>query len=171
MQILKNIFIVVLLVFPNFGFAQTKDLLFYQTLAAQNNATIKENKNLKQFNLLQKDLQIAQFKKPQISVSADYLLAPYFFNNNQFLSVSQNPEKKSFGYDNAITNGGLYAAQLNANLPLLNGGFLKSYNDLNNIQNQLAQNNIDQTVHDLFKMVSDQYVAVYQLQLQINNQE
>jgi outer membrane protein TolC len=108
----------------------TTVLLFFTTLlTAQNNLDFyiekayKNNFNINDlaYQIKFKNLDIskieAQYNKPKVFVSADYLFAPYFNNNGQF--VSTNPSNKAIGYDVGITNGGDYSALLNAELPLL----------------------------------------------------
>ena len=152
-------------------FAQQRDLQFYQSQAHCNNPTLKENNNLQLFNNLQNNLTLAQYRKPQVNITADYLFAPFFFNNWQFISITQNPEKNAFGYDVGLSNGGLYATQLNASFPLFTGGIIKTYQKQNQIQNQLLQNSNSQLLHNLDKNISDQYIAVYQLQQQESYQQ
>ncbi|MFK5889627.1 MAG: TolC family protein [Flavobacteriaceae bacterium] len=109
----------------------TTILLFFTTLlTAQNNLNFyiekayKNNLNLNDiaYQIKFKNLDIskieAQYNKPKIFVSADYLFTPYFNNNGQL--VSTNPSNKAIGYDVGITNGGNYSALLNAELPILN---------------------------------------------------
>ena len=151
--------------------AQQHDLPYYQTQAHLNNPTVEENNNIQLFNNLQNDLTLAQFRKPQINLTADYLFAPYFNNNGQFIAITTNPEKNAYGYDIGLSNGGLYATQLNVSFPLFNGGIIKTYENQTLIQNQLLQNNNSQILHDLDKTISDQYIAVYQVQLQSTYQQ
>jgi outer membrane protein TolC len=153
------------------AFAQQRDLQFYQSQAHASNPVLKENNNLQLFNNLQNDLSIAQFRKPQVNISADYLFAPFFNNNGHAISITTNPEKDAYGYDVSLSNGGLYATQLNVSVPLLTGGIAKAYDQQVLSQNQLLQNNNSQLLHDLDKNISDQYIAIYQLQEQESYQQ
>lgn len=148
--------------------AQQHDLSFYIQAAHQNSPVLKELENSQKINLLQNDLTAAQYKKPQVNFTADYLFAPYFFNRGQFMVVTSNPEKNAYGYDIGLSNGGLYATQLNISAQLFTGGILTTYTNQINAQNNLLQNNIKQTEHDLDKTVSDQYVMAFQLEQQVN---
>lgn len=124
-------------------------ILFCSSISAQNNLNYYiENAFKNNLDLTNLDYQIkyknlnnskinAQYKTPKIFVSADYLLAPYFNNNGQFIST--NPSPKAIGYDAGITNGGNYSALINTELPLLNRKLvsnLKSKNtlDINTIK-------------------------------------
>ena len=153
------------------AFAQQHDLLFYQSQAHANNPTLKENTNLQLFNNLQNNLTLAQYNKPQVNLTADYLFAPYFSNNGKFIAITTNPDKNAYGYDVGLSNGGLYATQLNAYFPLFTGGIIKTYLKQTLIQNQLLQNNNSQLLHFLDKNISDQYIATYQLQQQESYQQ
>ena len=146
--------------------AQHRDLSFYQTTANTNSPEIKENINLQKFNLFQVDLIKAQNQKPQINFTADYLFAPFLFNNGKFLSITPSPDSKSFGYDAALTDGGLYAAQLTFTKSLFNKKTVQALLDLNRFENQSLQITQTQLQHDLAKNVNDAYISVYQAQMQ-----
>ena len=147
--------------------AQQRDLSFYQNTAHQNNPAIKENTNLQQYNVLQNDFTLAQFRKPQLNFTADYLFAPFFSNNGQVISITSNPDSKAFGYNAGLTNGGLYAAQLNASVPLITGKIVNSYFKQTSIQNRLLKNENLKLIHELDKNVSDQYITAYQIQQEV----
>lgn len=153
------------------AYSQQHDLLFYQTQAHANNPTQKENSNLQLFNNLQNNLTLAQYRKPLVNLTADYLFAPYFNNNGKFIAITTNPDKNAYGYDVGLSNGGLYATQLNASFPLFTGGIIKTYQKQTLIQNQLLQTNNSQLLHDLDKNTSDQYIAIYQLEQQESYQQ
>ncbi len=159
------------LVFLITASAQQHDLLFYQARAHENNPALKENNNFQLFNNLQNDITTAQFRKPQVNITADYMFAPFFANNGKPISVTTNPDKNAFGYDVALSNGGIYATQLNAFLPMFTGSLIKTYKRQNLVQGQLLQNNNSQLLHDIDKNISDQYVFVYQLQQQVAYQQ
>jgi outer membrane protein TolC len=146
--------------------AQQRDLSYYQKTANTNSPEIKENINLQKFNLFQIDLIKAQTQKPQVNFTADYLFAPFFFNNGKFLSITPNPSSKAFGYDAALTDGGLYAAQLTVSKSLFNRKSLQALLDLNRFENQKLQINQTQLQHELAKNVNDAYISVYHAQQQ-----
>lgn len=164
---MKNIFLVVfiILIYQSIP-AQQRDLSYYQSAAKTNSPEIKENINLQKFNLFQNDIIKAQNQKPQINLTADYLFAPFFFNNGKLMSITPNPDAKSFGYDAAITDGGLYAAQLGITKSLFNKKTVNALLDQNRFLNQSLQINQTQLQHDLAKNVNEAYVSVYQSQQQ-----
>jgi outer membrane protein TolC len=152
-------------------YAQDRTLEYFINQGITNNSGIIENNNLQQYNALQNSINIAQYRKPQISITADYLFAPYFFNNGQFISITPHPEKGAYGYDSGITNGGLYSALLNATFPLISGNAAANSNKQNIIQGNQLKNTNKQLVHDLEKSITDQYIGVYQLQQQLIHQQ
>ncbi len=157
-----------ILVISDYLFAQIRDISFYIHQAEQNNTTLKQNERLRKINLLQNDLIIAQNLKPQVYFTSDYLFAPYFNNNGRIISVTPNPEPDAFGYDPGITNGGLYSALLNVEVPLLNSGVSKSLVSQNNIQNQILLLSTKQLIHDIENQVLEKYLNAYSIQLQMN---
>lgn len=152
---------------PLIAKAQTRDITFYINIAEQNSPLIKQNNNLIQINLLQNNLIYAQNIKPQVYLSSDYLFAPYFNNEGKFISITPNPDPKAFGYDPGVTNGGLYEALLNVDIPILNSGFAKALINQNNVQNKILLLSVKQTIHDLQKQVIEQYINTYSLQQQM----
>ena len=97
----------------------------------------------------------AENTSPKAYVSSELLFAPYLNNNGAV--VSTDPQITAIGYDVGITNGGLYAFLLNAELPILNHG---------QVNNLLEQNHLEITtipvVGFLFADVSLQGMRVYQ---------
>jgi outer membrane protein TolC len=146
---------------------QQHDLIFYQNAAHQNNPVINENTNLQKYLVFQNELTVAQFRKIAVNFTADYALAPFFFNKGQFITITQNPDKSAFGYDPALSNGGLYAAQFNAFVPFFNKKTVNAYFKQNSAQASVLQNENAKLIHELDKQVSDQYIGGYQLQQEI----
>ncbi len=170
-RISTGLIFILLLFFFSSTFSQQHDLLFYQSQAHTNDPTLKENSNQQLSNSLQNSLILAQFRKPQVFFTSDYLFAPYFNNNNKLIDITNNPDKSAYGYDVGLTNGGLYSSQLNGTLPLLSGGLIKIYQKQNQVQNKILQNNYNQLLHILDKNIIDQYISAYQIQLQTEYQK
>ncbi len=110
-------FTFILLFFSNLLTAQN-NLNFYIAQAYKNNLDLADLSYRVKYKNLNNSKIEAQYKKPKLFISADYLFAPYFNNNGQL--VSTNPSNKAIGYDVGITNGGNYSALLNTEIPLLN---------------------------------------------------
>ncbi len=164
---MKNLFIAILIILNSFSLsAQNRDISYYQSVAKTNSPEIKENVNLQKFNLFQNDIIKAQNQKPHVNFTADYLFAPFFLNNGKFMSIAANPDSKSFGYDAAITDGGLYAAQVGVTKSLFNKKTINALLEQNRFENQSLQIGQTQLQHDLAKNVNDAYIAVYSAQQQ-----
>lgn len=162
----KLLFALLIIANSYFLSAQNRDLSYYQSAANTNSPEIKENVNLQKYNLFQIDLIKAQFQKPQVNLTADYLFAPFFFNGGKFISIASNPDSKAIGYDAAITDGGLYAAQVSISKTLFNRKTINALIEQNQLENKSIQLNQTQIQHDLEKNVNEQYILVYQLQSQ-----
>ncbi|WP_256389275.1 TolC family protein [Mucilaginibacter sp. PPCGB 2223] len=145
--------------------AQQLDLNYFIDHALKNDPGIKQNINQQQFYDLQTRLINAQNKAPQVNFTSDYLFVPYFGGGRPF-TISPNPPDGSFGYDPALTNGGLYATQLNVSYNLFNKGIINNLQEQNNNQAAINSNAKAQLEHDLRKAVTDQYILVYQFQQQ-----
>ncbi|MCB0749296.1 MAG: TolC family protein, partial [Ignavibacteriae bacterium] len=139
-------------------FAQN-NLDFYTNKAIENNASIIKLYNQNKINKLQIDLNYAQNSDFQISLTSNYLFAP-FFNNSGGL-ISTNPDINAIGYDAGITNGGLYSAQINVDKNIFNGAAIDALNNRQIIQEESIENNIELAKRDLIKQVTDQYLQTY----------
>ncbi|MEP6712613.1 MAG: TolC family protein, partial [Ferruginibacter sp.] len=153
-------------IFPFHSIAQQKNLDFFITQAIGNNPVLIENSNLQQNFQLQNEIINAQNKKAQVSFTADYLFAPFFFDNGRPISITSNPSPKAYGYDVGITNGGLYSAQINAALPILNTVIINNLYQQNKAQAAVSANSRLQVEQDLKKNITEQYILAYQYQVQ-----
>ena len=163
-----NRFICLILFFivPYMLQAQNKNINYFLTEGLKNNPTLVENTNLQQFFQLQNEFITAQNKKPQINFTTDYLFVPTFFSNGRVISVTSNPSPKAVGYDAALTNGGLYAAQVNVAVPLFNNAIVKPLYEQNKIQGAISAYSRKQVEQDLKKSIIDQYLITFQFQEQ-----
>lgn len=160
--------LIVLFLLPFLLMAQNKNIGYFINEGLKNSAAIAENSNLQQFFQLQNDIITAQNKKPQVNFTADYLFAPFFFNDGRVISITANPSPKTYGYDAGLTNGGLYAAQVNLAIPLFNNEIVKPLYQQNKIQSQVSANSRRQLEQDVKKNIIDQYIITYQFQEQKN---
>ncbi|WP_448699196.1 TolC family protein [Mucilaginibacter sp. AW1-3] len=145
--------------------AQQLDLNYFIDHALKNDPGIRQNINQQQFYTLQTRMINAQNKAPQVNFTSDYLFVPYF-GGGRALTISPNPPADAFGYDPALTNGGLYATQLNLSYNLFNKGIINNLQEQNNNQAAINSNAKAQLEHDLRKAITDQYIQVYQFQQQ-----
>jgi outer membrane protein TolC len=162
------IFNCVLMGLAGHSFAQQRNLDYFLTSALQNDPNIRQNINQQQFYNLQRQLIIAQNKLPQVTATSDLLLAPNFGDGRGiFIATSKNPpSNNAFGYDYNVTNGGLYAGQVNFALNLFNKRLINTLQQQNIAQADINNNARGQIEHDVKKNVTDQYVQVYQSQQQ-----
>lgn len=135
------------------------NLQFYLNTAKQNSPTLKENTNLLRINELNKSLNESQYKLPQISLTSNYLFAPYFNNNGKIISA--NPDPNAIGYDAGITNGGLYSAQINIEKNIFNGGFTVALQNQSNIQQAQYKYGYELESRNLKKQITEQYLNAY----------
>jgi outer membrane protein TolC len=154
--------IILLCLLPGMLFAQ-RGLNYFLAKAADNSPALYEYHNLQSANQVQKKLIAAQNSAFQLSISGDYLFAPYFNNNGNL--VSTNPSLDAFGYDIGVTNGGLYSAQINLERSIFNGRALKALNRQVQIQGETYQYDYDLEKQNLEKEVTDQYLNAYQFLL------
>ena len=162
----QPVFLWILFVVSFSATAQKKALDFFVAEGLKTNPLLLENTNLQQNFQIQREIIAAQNKKPQISFTADYLFAPFFFDNGKPINITHDPSPKAYGYDAGITNGGLYAAQLNAAIPLFNTSIIKNLYDQNKILADISVNRRKQTEYDVTKSIIDQYIITYQFQQQ-----
>ncbi len=146
---------------------QANNFEFYLSKALENNPNLKENTNFIKLNLTDKNIALAQFKKPQVNISSQYLFAPYFFNNGRVISITNYPEYNAYGYNSNVTNGGLYSVQLNASIPLLTKNIINPRVDQLSVANLAIQNNRKILEHDLRKNIFEEYVNVYTAQQEL----
>ena len=71
------------------------------------------------------------------------------------------PRGTKWGYDEAITNGGLYSALLGASVPMFNGGRKRSQLDAIAVQGETVRTSAANTVLDLRRAITAQYITTY----------
>jgi outer membrane protein TolC len=139
-----------------------RSLEYFIQKAAENSPTLKEYQNLRSINKVQGDLNRAQNSAFQISLTGDYLFAPYF--NNPGGLVTTDPSPDATGYDINLTDGGLYSAKINLERNVLNGGITGVLDRQIRIQDDQYQHAFSLERHSLEKQVIDQYLNALQLQ-------
>ena len=137
------------------GFAQ-EGLDFYLSEAQNNSPLLKDYRNQVLANQIDSLRLLASFK-PQITA----------VTNNSYY-----PNLGSFGYDNAISNGGNYTAQIFVNKALIPKRNLANQLETITLQSAGIQANTKISQQDLTRTVTAQYVTTYGDYLQIKfNQE
>jgi outer membrane protein TolC len=136
------------------------NLEYFINQAQNNSPAVKDYTNLYLINNLQKRLDEAQNSAYQVSLVGGYLFVPYFNNNGLF--VTANPGPQAIGYDAGITNGGLYAAQINVEKNIFNGPLFNALNDQRLIHGKSYENKSNQEKHNIQKQVTDLYLNALQ---------
>ena len=148
-------------------FSQSRDLNFYLQQGIQNNPVLKEKIGLQSITGIQNQLINAQYHSPQISVTGDYLLSPFFNSNGKAIAITSEPSSDAYGYDVDITNGGLYSALLNVNVPLFTKGITAPLLLQNKTQFDQLGNEQQLVRHELEKHLTDLFIIAFQYQQQI----
>ena len=125
--------------------AQTRSLENYLRIAETNSAVLKAQTY--QFSALALDSS---------EVRAAY--GPQVNGNGQFLYA---PNGARWGYDPAITNGGLYSAVVGAQLPLFNGDRKRTGFDSVAVRGDSLRLANQDTLFELRQRVTDQYINTY----------
>lgn len=145
------------------GFAQT-DLQFYIQKAKDNSPLIKDNKNQSEATKIEMERLKALYTKPQVGITANYLVAPVIAQDNGKTTLQLNPDNptKYFGQDVALTNGGLYQGLIGINQPLFMQSKFKVIADEALINTKVNDNNIRLTNYEIEKIITDQYILCLQ---------
>lgn len=132
--------------------AQQRTLAYYQQQAMALNPSLKDYAN--QLALGSTDsLMIRAAQKPQVNANGQILIEP---------NIDQ------FGYNQAITNGGNYSAQLNVSQPLFNKAILQPKYQSIEIQKQGVRASIRVTKAQLERDIASAYILAYSDQRQLD---
>jgi outer membrane protein TolC len=140
------------------------DLNYYVNAAKENSPLINDNKNQSEANKIEIERLKALYTKPQVTFNAGIAVSPIINRDNggnQF-QVSPSDANNYIGYDIAASNGGIYQGMLNVNQPLFNASKLKMASEQVSVANQINQNAIKLSEHDIEKIVGDQYILCLQ---------
>lgn len=142
----------------------------YLDSARQNSPLINENKNIVKANNLEIERLKALYTKPQIGLSAGYLISPILSTSNGHtsLEINSNGSSDYVGYDLASSNGGQYQALLNITQPLFNTKRVDVLSEQTSVTSKVAENNGALAMHDLEKIITDQYILCLQDLQQLN---
>ena len=129
------------------------NLDYYTDAAVKNSPLLKDYANQILANRLD-SLAIRAQNRPQVNANVNALY---------------EPDYGSFGYDQPITNGGNYAAQIAATQNILNSKILKPLYRQVNIQGQSITNTSKLSEHDLRHNIISQYITVWSDKSQLEN--
>ncbi len=134
------------------GFAQNT-LEYYLNAARANNPAIKQSLSLKEKADLQKKIIKSEYQGPKVYASGDLNYSPLLPNKD---------DSKAIGYDVAITDGGLIAANLNVLQPVFNRQVRETLVKQAQSTGEAGVVQASLSLHQLEKEVTDQYILAWQ---------
>ena len=140
--------------------AQKRDSDFYIGQAKENSPLINQAKNEKKIVSLDMQQMNRILYKPEINVISGFTFSPIISrdnNSNSFHLVSDGATDY-IGHDLALTDGGQYQALVSMRQPLLSGSRYKAYVNKADISQQINENNITLTIHELEQVIGYQYL-------------
>ena len=153
--------LVILLLSCNFFSYSQRSLDYFLQQAGENNPVIKVDSLQALANSIESSRQKTALSGPLVYTEIGFLLSPVVATDHGETSFKLNPSKNLssyYGYDLAITNGGLYRGLLAVDQPLFNGPKLAAVDHQNEVQNALLENHRRLTLHELEKVITDQYL-------------
>jgi outer membrane protein TolC len=136
------------------------NLDYFLSRAVTSSPAILEYADLQSGNQIQQKINRAENSALQVSLTGNYLFAPYF--NNHGTLVTTDPSPEAIGYDINLVDGGLYSAQINLERNILNGKRIGILDRQIRIQSDNLQYSLALEKLALRKEVIDQYLASWQ---------
>ncbi|WP_138994257.1 TolC family protein [Larkinella sp. C7] len=146
-----------------------KALSFYLENARQSSPLIRDNQNQLLGNALEAKRLQALYTKPLVQVTGAVQFAPIFSTDNGGVRPELNSKGASryYGYDLAVSNGGLYQGLVNVTQPISNLFRAKAFAEPFVLASQIGQTVIGLGQHDVERIVTDQYILCLQDRLQV----
>lgn len=146
-----------------------RGLAFYVENAQQTSPLIRDTQNQLQGNSLEAQRLQALYIKPLVQLTGAVQIAPIFSTDNGGVKPELNSHgaDQYFGYDLAVSNGGLYQGLINVNQPLSNLFRAKAFAEPFVLASQIGQTVIGLGQHDVERVVTDQYILCLQDRLQV----
>ncbi len=142
----KSFLILILTLFVTaFSYSQNRTLDYYISTGLKNSPLLNDYNNQLQSGSLDSLLALAAFK-PQVNVASQAMYAPAGIN---------------IGYDEAITNGGNYAATIGVKQSLFNSRIKTAQSENINLLKQTLEVNKTITQTDLKRSITLQYITAY----------
>ena len=158
----KNIIISLLLVTAGNMLlnGQERDIDFYIGHARENSPLFNQAENEKKIVSLDLQQMNRILFKPEINVISGFTFSPVISrdNNNSSLHLVSEGATDYFGHDLALTDGGQYQALVSVRQPVLSGSRYKAFVNKADISQQINENNITLTIHELEQLVGYQYL-------------
>jgi outer membrane protein TolC len=139
------LFLILTLFVTAYSYSQNRTLDYYISTGLKNSPLLNDYNNQLQSGSLDSLLALAAFK-PQVNVASQAMYAPAGSN---------------IGYDEAITNGGNYAATIGVKQSLFNSKIKSAQSENINLLKQTLEVNKTITQIDLKRSITLQYITAY----------
>jgi len=167
----RSILYLLFLIYSLAIYAQTRDLNFYLEQAKNNSPLIHKSTNENELVVLDLKQVKSILSKPGINIEGNILFAPIIShdnNSNRFEWVTEGATVYT-GYDLAATDGGQYQAGISITQPLFTGSAFRTYSNKAGISQEINNNNISLTIHELEQLVGYQYILCLKAKTQTQN--
>ncbi|MFA9392507.1 MAG: TolC family protein [Prolixibacteraceae bacterium] len=148
------------------GFSQNTFPAYLDSAKANHRELISLKTN-RQSILLDEQMILATNRSPKVYLSSDYLFAPFLNNNGKF--ISNDPDIKAIGYDAALSDGGLYALMINAEMPIFNQKQVQNLSGMNSLELSKIETQIQLLELELSHALAQQYFDVLLKQAMVDN--
>lgn len=141
-----------------------RDLSFYLSQAQQKSPLARDAQNQVQAAGLEAQRLRALYTRAQVTVTGNYVVTPVLAHDNgqtKLLYSAENASNYS-GYDKNLSNGALYQGIVQLTQPLFATGRYNVYAQQTRNLGLSQQNLARLSLHDLEKLVADQYILCRQ---------
>ena len=165
-SIFGYVLVVLLALTAHVGQAQgtTHDLAFYLEQARQNSPLSRDIQAQGQAVQLETERLRALYTKLQGTLTGNYVATPVLAHDNGHTTLRYSAESTTHysGYDMALSNGALYQGLAQLTQPLFNQPRFEAYAKQAQTTALVQQNVAGLSLHDLEKLVGDQYILCRQ---------
>lgn len=146
-----------------------QELDYYLENAHQTSPLIRDNQNQIQANALEARRLLAQYTRPLVQLTGTAQFAPIITTDGGGVrpDFNSNGAPNYFGYDLAVSNGGLYQGLVGVTQPISNLFRAKAYAEPLALASQIGQTAIGLGRHEVERIVTDQYILCTQDRLQV----
>ncbi len=148
---------------------QSRGLETFLDKARQSSSLIRDNQNQIQANAFEAQRLQAFYTKPLVQLIGTAQVSPIFSTDGGRVrtELNSNGADRYFGYDLAVSNGGLYQGLVNVTQPISNLFRARAYAEPFVLASQIGQTVIGLGQHDVERIVTDQYILCLQDRLQV----
>lgn len=135
-------------------------LKYYLEKAYELNPSIRSSRNEIKINSLNKQLILSQYSKPVVALTSNYIFAPFFNSNGKIISTTGSPE--AIGYEEALSNGGLYSMLFNVGINLFNSKTIEAFQKEFDASSDRTNYEINAIKHQIDYDITAQYLKCLQ---------